>query len=125
MTLSVRDAAAMLSVIAGRDPADPATAEADAHKADFVAALSPVALKGKRIGVLRDRIGTRADIAALFDAALKQMADLGATLVEIEDSQAGLEGRGEAEIAERMTEVQAAKGASPGDPPAKDKRKRV
>src|SRR3546814_4791369 len=47
MTLSVRDAAAMLSVIAGRDPADPATAEADAHKADFVAALSPVALRSE------------------------------------------------------------------------------
>src|SRR3546814_12868637 len=107
MTLSVRDAAAMLSVIAGRDPADPATAEADAHKADFVAALSPVALKGKRIGVLRDRIGTRADIAALFDAALKQMADLGATIVEIEVSQAGLAGGGEDDLAVLMSNSKA------------------
>src|SRR3546814_18427708 len=55
MTLSVRDAAAMLSVIAGRDPADPATAEADAHQAHLVAGPSPLALQGKRIGVVSAR----------------------------------------------------------------------
>ena len=74
ITLTVRDAAAVMTVIAGSDPADPATAEADARKTDYAAALSPDALKGKRIGVLRDRIGDRADVAALFGAALKQMA---------------------------------------------------
>ncbi|SKB36089.1 amidase [Sphingopyxis flava] len=107
MTLSVRDAAAMLSIIAGSDPADPATAEADAHKTDFVAALSPDALRGKRIGVLRDRIGSRADIVALFDAALRQIADLGAAVVEIEDSQSGIEGLGDAEFEVLMTELKA------------------
>ncbi|MDP3783995.1 MAG: amidase family protein, partial [Sphingopyxis sp.] len=69
MTLTVRDAAAVMTVIAGSDPADQATAEADARKVDYAAALSPEALKGKRVGVLRDRIGDRIDIAALFDAA--------------------------------------------------------
>ena len=107
MTLSVRDAAAMLTVMAGTDPADPATADADAHKVDFSAQLSPGALKGKRVGVLRDRIGDRADIAALFDAALKQMADIGATIVEIEDSKTGYEDPGEAEFDVLMFELKA------------------
>ncbi len=120
MTLSVRDAAAMLSIIAGSDPADPATAEADAHKTDFAAALSPDALRGKRIGVLRDRIGSRADIAALFDAALLQIADLGATIVEIKDSQSGIEGLGDAEFEVLMTELKADMNAYLASLPARD-----
>lgn len=107
MALSVRDAAAMLSVIAGSDPADPATAEADAHKRDFAAALSADALKGKRIGVLRDRIGSRADIVALFDAAVKAMEGAGATVVEIKDSMSGLDELGNAELDVLMTELKA------------------
>lgn len=120
MTLSVRDAAAMLSIIAGSDPADPATAEADAHKTDFAAALSPDALRGKRIGVLRDRIGSRADIAALFDAALLQIADLGATIVEIKDSQSGIEGLGDAEFEVLMTELKADMNAYLASLPARE-----
>lgn len=107
MTLTVRDAAAVMTVIAGSDPADPATAEADARKTDYVAALSPGALKGKRIGVMRDRVGDRADVAALFDAALKQMEGLGATLVEIADSRKGSEELGAAEFEILLTELKA------------------
>lgn len=107
MTLTVRDAALVMTVIAGSDAADPATAEADARKVDYAAALSPAALKGKRIGVLRDRIGNRPDVAALFAAALKQMADLGATVVEIADSRKGLEELGDAEFEVLMTELKA------------------
>lgn len=120
MTLTVRDAAAVMTVIAGSDPADPATAEADARKVDYAAALSPDALKGKRIGVLRDRIGDRADIAALFDAALKQMTDLGATVVEIADSRKGLEELGEAEFELLMTELKADMATYLASLPAKD-----
>jgi len=120
MTLSVRDAAALLSIIAGSDPADPATAEADAHKTDFAAALSPDALRGKRIGVLRDRIGSRADIAALFDAALLQIADLSATIVEIKDSQSGIEGLGDAEFEVLMTELKADMNAYLASLPARE-----
>ncbi|MBL8651564.1 MAG: amidase [Sphingopyxis sp.] len=107
ITLTVRDAADVMTAIAGSDPADPATAEADARKTDYAAALSPDALKGKRVGVLRDRIGTRADIAALFDAALKQMESLGATIVEIADSRKGLEDLDAAEFEVLMTEFKA------------------
>lgn len=107
ITLTVRDAATVMNAIAGCDPADPATVEADARKTDYAAALSPGALKGKRIGVLRDRIGDRADIAALFDAALAQMTALGATVVEIEDSRSGQEKLGKAELDVLMTELKA------------------
>ena len=37
MTDNVREAAELLTVIAGSDPADPATAEADRHKSDYAA----------------------------------------------------------------------------------------
>jgi len=120
ITLTVRDAAAVMTVIAGSDPADPATAEADARKTDYAAALSPDALKGKRIGVLRDRIGDRADVAALFDAALKQMADLGATIVEIDDSRKGLEELGAAEFEVLMTELKTDMAAYLAGLPGKD-----
>ena len=39
MTRTVREAAELLTVIAGSDPADPATAEADSRKTDYAAAL--------------------------------------------------------------------------------------
>lgn len=120
MTLTVRDAAAVMTVIAGSDPADPATAEADARKADYTAALSSDALKGKRIGVLRDRIGDRADVTALFDTALKQISDLGATVVEIADSRKGLEELGVAEFEVLMTELKADMAAYLASVPAKD-----
>jgi amidase len=120
MTLTVRDAAAVMSVIAGSDPADPATAEADARKIDYVAALSPDALKGKRVGVMRDRVGDRADVAALFGAALKQMEGLGATLVEIADSRKGSEGLGAAEFEILLTELKADMAAYLGTLPDAD-----
>ena len=107
MTLTVRDAAAVMNVIAGSDPADPATAEANVRRTDYIAALSPDALKGKRIGVMRDRIGDRADVVSLFDAALRQMEGLGATLVDIADSRTGTEGLGAAEFEILLTEFKA------------------
>lgn len=120
MALTVRDAAALLGVIAGSDPADPATAEADARKTDYAAKLAPGALRGKRIGVLRDRIGGRADIAALFDAALKAMEGAGATIVEIRDSKSGQDGLGAAELDVLMTEFKADIAAYLASLPAKD-----
>ena len=53
MAASVREAAELLTVIAGSDPQDPATRDADKHKRDYAASLDASSLRGKRIGVLR------------------------------------------------------------------------
>jgi amidase len=81
MTASVRDAAELLSVIAGTDPQDSATAEADKHKRDYAAGLDADSLKGKRIGVMRFASGFRTDAA--FETALAVLRERGATLVDI------------------------------------------
>jgi amidase len=85
LTLTVADAALLLTVMAGSDPADPATRDADEHKADYSKALDPDALKGKRIGVARFLTGYNAPTDAAFEVALKTLADAGAELVEIKD----------------------------------------
>ena len=104
MTLTVRDAATALTIMAGTDTADPATAMAHEVQQDYGAALRPDALKGRRIGVLMDRIGTRDDIRRLLEAALAVMIEQGAQIVRIEDSRTGLEGLGDAEYAVLLTE---------------------
>ncbi|MEQ7874142.1 amidase [Sphingomonas sp. ASV193] len=81
MTRTVRENAMLLSAIAGSDPADPATREADAHKVDYVAALNGATLRGKRLGVMRFAAGFGTD--PLFEQTLNLLRAQGATLVEI------------------------------------------
>jgi amidase len=82
MTLTVRDAALVLSALAGSDPADPATRDADEHRTDFAAALSTDSLRGKRIGVLR--FATGFGTKEVFEAALETLKAEGAVLVDID-----------------------------------------
>lgn len=86
MGRSITDIAALLTVMAGSDPADKATADADAKKTDYVAALKEASLKGVRIGVLRDKQGSEPKTVAVFEAALKSLEAAGAVLVDIKDS---------------------------------------
>jgi amidase len=79
----VTTAARVLGAIAGADPADPATRDADEHITDYLAALKPDALKGTRIGVLRFATGWSAATDKLFEQALAVLKAQGATLVEI------------------------------------------
>ena len=81
MTASVREAAELLSVIAGTDPEDPATREADKRKRDYAASLDADFLKGKHIGVMRFASGFGTDAA--FETALAILRERGATLVDI------------------------------------------
>ncbi|MEO5612203.1 MAG: amidase [Sphingomicrobium sp.] len=81
MAASVREAAELLTVIAGSDPADPATVEADRRKVDYAAQLDANSLKGKRIGVMRFASGFGTDAA--LETALAVLRERGATLVEI------------------------------------------
>ena len=63
MTRNVTDAAAVLSVIQGVDARDPATEPARPFvDRDYLAALRPDALRGKRIGVWRAAAGENAEV---------------------------------------------------------------
>lgn len=83
MARSVRDAALLLTAMAGSDPADPATADADAHRTDYAGRLAPDALRGKRLGVLRSAMGSDPKVAALFEMALADLKRAGAVIVEV------------------------------------------
>ena len=83
MARCVADAAALLTVLAAADPADPATAPAAGHARDYTAFLDPAALAGARIGVWRD--GCReagAATQAVFGQALARLRQAGAQLID-------------------------------------------
>ncbi|MBB5731268.1 amidase [Altererythrobacter atlanticus] len=84
MARNVADAALLLNAIAGTDPADAATADADAHVTDFTAGLEAASLSGVRIGVMRKQVGDSAKVAAVFETALEDLRKAGAQLVEID-----------------------------------------
>lgn len=83
MARTVADTALLLGVMAGTDPEDPWSAEADAHAADFTRALDAGALKGKRLGVVRGLAGSGEKTQAPYEAALEVLRAQGADLVEI------------------------------------------
>jgi amidase len=93
MTASVREAAELLTAIAGSDPADPATREADKRKRDYAAGLDANSLKGKRIGVMRFAAGFGTDVA--FETALAVLRERGAILVDIKKFDDKLIGKNE------------------------------
>ena len=82
MARDVADAAALLAVIAGSDPRDPATAEADKHATDYTKFLDPNGLKGKRIGVVRQLAGAEPNADRVLDAAIATMKAQGAIIVD-------------------------------------------
>ena len=84
MTRTVADAALLLGAIAGSDPADPATAEADRRKIDYTAGLGDASLAGVRIGVLREAVGDNPKVDALFERALADLRAAGAELVDLD-----------------------------------------
>jgi amidase len=83
MTRTVRQAAELMNAIAGADPADPSTAEADKRKLDYVAALDAGSLKGKRLGLMRFASGFGTD--PVLDRALTVLRAYGAEIVEIKE----------------------------------------
>lgn len=104
MTRSVRDAAILLTVMAGSDAGDAATVEADARRSDYAGALSADGLNGVRIGVMRSAIGDDPRIIALFDRALATLRAQGAVLVDIADPGIDRQALGEAEFTVLLTE---------------------
>jgi amidase len=86
MARTVTDAALLLSVIAGEDPDDSATAAIkDKPPIDYGKFLDPKGLKGARIGVARKYFGFSEPVDALMENALNAMKSQGATLVDPAD----------------------------------------
>src|SRR5215510_13229677 len=83
MTRTVKDCALMLQACAGYDPLDPASANVPVP--DFSATLGQD-IKGVRIGIPRKLFAGNCDkeIAAGFEAAATQMAELGAEVVDMD-----------------------------------------
>jgi amidase len=83
MARSVADAAALLTVLAGYDPDDAATAPLKtAPPPDYRRFLDPGALKGKRIGIVRKLAGFDDEVDAVFDRAVAVLKAQGATVID-------------------------------------------
>jgi amidase len=83
ITRTVTDAAAVLSVIQGVDPRDPATRAAGPFaRRDYLRALDPHALQGKRIGVWRVATNGQPDATAVLDATIAVLRAQGATVLD-------------------------------------------
>jgi len=86
VTRTVADTAAVLQVIAGEDPGDPATAAGRGRvEANYAAALRRDGLKGARLGVLHQAYDTPTldkDVDAVFRSALGELRNLGAEVID-------------------------------------------
>jgi amidase len=84
LTRTVRDAAILLTAMSGVDPSDPTTENGPAGVPDYAAGLSADALRGKRIGVLRNYWGAGEDpnAEAVFDQAITVLEASGAEIVD-------------------------------------------
>ena len=85
MARTVADAALLLSAMAGVDPGDPdGPAAAGKVAADYTTFLRADALKGKRLGVVRQAMGYRADVDAATERSIEALKAAGATVVDVE-----------------------------------------
>jgi amidase len=101
MARSVRDAAILLSAMAGPDAADVATAGTTVR--DYAAGLSASALSGLRVAVLKPNLSP--DLQARYAAALAVLTAAGATLVDV--VRPPTPGMGDAEFTVLKTELKA------------------
>lgn len=87
MCRSVTDAAILLGVMAGVDPADAATTQADGHiEGDYTRFLVADGLKGARIGVARAGFfGYSHETDALAEAAIALLKSAGAVVIDPAD----------------------------------------
>ena len=106
ITTTVEDAAIVLTAIAGSDPLDPATTEADARKVDYRAALDAGSLNGARIGVMRFLLPNYSEETRVeFERSLQAMRDAGAELVDITEPPADFRAIGGWELTILLTEL--------------------
>ena len=96
MARNVHDVAALLSVLAGVDPADAATKAGQGRNlADYTSSLKADALKGARLGIARDFLGQDTDVDWVMEASLEAMRKQGATIVDVRLPKWLLDAKGE------------------------------
>ncbi|RSK48824.1 amidase [Hymenobacter rigui] len=85
MTRTVRDAAVLLSALAGADARDAVTKESTGKiQPDYTKFLVADGLKGKRLGVEKAHLTGSSDAVPLLKAALEVLKAQGAIIVEVE-----------------------------------------
>jgi amidase len=82
MARTVRDAALVLSAIAGPDSRDSATRNGADRTADYTAFLDPSGLRGARIGVDRSFFIFSSSVEQVFESALDALRAQGAVLID-------------------------------------------
>lgn len=84
MARHVYDVAVMLGAMTGVDPADAATLKSEGRfEIDYTQFLDEGALRGARIGIGRDFLGSDAEVDWIIEASLQVMRDAGATVVDV------------------------------------------
>jgi len=98
MARTVADAAVLLSVMVGQDPQDEITSAAKSRSVDYTKYLKADALKGAKLGVVRQYFGRNAALDELMETNLKELQKLGAELIDVEFPNFGKFGDDEYEV---------------------------
>jgi amidase len=85
MARTVRDIAILLSVMAGADPQDPATAASQGKAADYTRFLDPQGLRGARLGIARKFFESNAPLDAFLNGCIDALKKAGAEVVDPAD----------------------------------------
>ena len=88
---TVADAAVLLGICAGHDPADPKTAEqTDRYHgypksplADYLKSITKHGAKDKKIGLLQNNFGEHPDVLAVMERTITVLRELGASIVPL------------------------------------------
>jgi amidase len=105
MGRSVADVALLLTAMAGSDPADRATAPADAHRVDYAAAIAGASFAGTRIGILHADGVPPTEEDRIFARAAAAMKKGGAVIVPVKYTPPDPKAAGDAELAGLETEL--------------------
>lgn len=85
MSRTVEDAVICLGAMTGVDPSDPKTLASEGKSfTDYTKFLKADRMNGKRIGIIKNSGGFSDKVDSLMIRAIKQMAALGAVMVEVE-----------------------------------------
>ncbi len=85
MARTVKDAAILLSALAGEDSSDPVTKQSRAKvQKDYTRYLKPGGLKGKRLGVEKSFLKGKQEVAELLNKTISILKEQGATIIEVE-----------------------------------------